>query len=127
MNIMFVYVNLICRQEMMLVHTIREGKILFGVFPLWLVILGMCIRVTCFIVYANILKFLLSCFKTRNIDCVYGNWLTNRFDGFTSTFQDKLFKGYNMEIHNQIFYTTLCSCVLSFTGENLICFWNLYC
>ncbi|GAB4824358.1 UDP-galactose/UDP-glucose transporter 5B [Ancistrocladus abbreviatus] len=38
------------------------------------------------------------------------------FDGFTSTFQDKLFKGYNMEIHNQIFYTTLCSCVLSFTG-----------
>ncbi|GAB2274308.1 UDP-galactose/UDP-glucose transporter 5B [Dionaea muscipula] len=38
------------------------------------------------------------------------------FDGFTSTFQDKLFQGYNMEIHNQIFYTTLCSCVLSFTG-----------
>ena len=44
------------------------------------------------------------------------NWLSHRFDGFTSTFQDKLFKGYNMEIHNQIFYTTLCSCVLSFTG-----------
>ncbi|XP_044504954.1 UDP-galactose/UDP-glucose transporter 5B-like [Mangifera indica] len=38
------------------------------------------------------------------------------FDGFTSTFQDKLFKGYDMEIHNQIFYTVLCSCVLSFTG-----------
>ncbi|CAI0451874.1 unnamed protein product, partial [Linum tenue] len=38
------------------------------------------------------------------------------FDGFTSTFQDKLFKGYEMEIHNQIFYTTLCSCFLSFTG-----------
>ncbi|KFK33968.1 hypothetical protein AALP_AA5G085100 [Arabis alpina] len=38
------------------------------------------------------------------------------FDGFTSTFQDKLFKGYNMEIHNQIFYTTLCSFILSFTG-----------
>ncbi|KAK4492034.1 hypothetical protein RD792_002824 [Penstemon davidsonii] len=38
------------------------------------------------------------------------------FDGFTSTFQDKLFKGYDMEIHNQIFYTTLCSCMLSFTG-----------
>ncbi|WVZ03086.1 hypothetical protein V8G54_023892 [Vigna mungo] len=37
-------------------------------------------------------------------------------DGFTSTFQDKMFKGYNMEIHNQIFYTTLCSCVLSLTG-----------
>ncbi|EEF31273.1 UDP-galactose/UDP-glucose transporter 5B [Ricinus communis] len=38
------------------------------------------------------------------------------FDGFTSTFQDKLFKGYDMEIHNQIFYTTVCSCILSFTG-----------
>ncbi|KAJ8543772.1 hypothetical protein K7X08_025390 [Anisodus acutangulus] len=38
------------------------------------------------------------------------------FDGFTSTFQDKLFKGYDMEIHNQIFYTTTCSCLLSFIG-----------
>ncbi|KAI3934099.1 hypothetical protein MKW92_025591 [Papaver armeniacum] len=38
------------------------------------------------------------------------------FDGFTSTFQDKLFKGYDMEIHNQIFYTTLCSCILSLSG-----------
>ncbi|XP_078436062.1 UDP-galactose/UDP-glucose transporter 5-like isoform X2 [Wolffia australiana] len=38
------------------------------------------------------------------------------FDGFTSTFQDKLFRGYDMEIHNQIFYTTICSCVLSSTG-----------
>ncbi|XP_006590996.1 UDP-galactose/UDP-glucose transporter 5B isoform X2 [Glycine max] len=37
-------------------------------------------------------------------------------DGFTSTFQDKMFKGYNMEIHNQIFYTTLSSCILSLTG-----------
>lgn len=39
------------------------------------------------------------------------------FDGFTSTFQDKLFRGYDMEIHNQIFYTTLCSCMLSFIGN----------
>ncbi|KAL5764263.1 hypothetical protein ACOSP7_016617 [Xanthoceras sorbifolium] len=38
------------------------------------------------------------------------------FDGFTSTFQDKLFKGYDMVIHNQIFYTALSSCVLSLTG-----------
>nr|CAD1841997.1 unnamed protein product [Ananas comosus var. bracteatus] len=38
------------------------------------------------------------------------------FDGFTSTFQDKLFKGYEMEIHNQIFYTTICSCLLSLSG-----------
>lgn len=38
------------------------------------------------------------------------------FDGFTSTFQDKLFKGYNMDIYNQIFYVTLCSSILSLTG-----------
>ncbi|XP_024395412.1 UDP-galactose/UDP-glucose transporter 5B [Physcomitrium patens] len=38
------------------------------------------------------------------------------FDGFTSTFQDKLFKGYNMEIYNQILYVTLCSCGLSIAG-----------
>lgn len=41
----------------------------------------------------------------------------SRFDGFTSTFQDKLFKGYDMEIHNQIFYTTMCSCLFSLTGN----------
>ena len=46
-------------------------------------------------------------------------YLFYSFDGFTSTFQDKLFKGYDMEIHNQIFYTTMCSCVLSLTGNCL--------
>ncbi|KAG9128813.1 hypothetical protein Leryth_009552 [Lithospermum erythrorhizon] len=40
-------------------------------------------------------------------------------DGFTSTFQDKLFKGYDMEIQTQIFYTTVCSCILSFIGLSL--------
>ncbi|KAJ3676510.1 hypothetical protein LUZ60_003922 [Juncus effusus] len=35
------------------------------------------------------------------------------FDGFTSTFQDKLFKGYDMEIQNQLFFTTTCSCLIS--------------
>lgn len=44
----------------------------------------------------------------------------DRFDGLTSTAQDKLFKGYDMEIHNQIFYTTLCSCFLSFTCEFVV-------
>ena len=38
------------------------------------------------------------------------------FDGFTSTFQDKLFKGYNMTTYNQILYTTLCSALLSLFG-----------
>lgn len=46
--------------------------------------------------------------------------VVDRFDGFTSTFQDKLFKGYDMEIHNQIFYTTSCSCILSLIGKLLI-------
>eukprot|EP00899_Mesostigma_viride_P022885 jgi/Mesvir1/3781/Mv08188-RA.1 len=35
------------------------------------------------------------------------------FDGFTSTFQDKLFKGYDMEVFNQILYVTLCSSFIS--------------
>ncbi|GFH18952.1 uncharacterized protein HaLaN_15831 [Haematococcus lacustris] len=35
------------------------------------------------------------------------------FDGFTSTFQDKLFKGYQMTTYNQILYTTICSSLLS--------------
>eukprot|EP00197_Chlamydomonas_leiostraca_P013869 CAMPEP_0202867492 /NCGR_PEP_ID=MMETSP1391-20130828/9464_1 /ASSEMBLY_ACC=CAM_ASM_000867 /TAXON_ID=1034604 /ORGANISM="Chlamydomonas leiostraca, Strain SAG 11-49" /LENGTH=389 /DNA_ID=CAMNT_0049547541 /DNA_START=127 /DNA_END=1296 /DNA_ORIENTATION=- len=38
------------------------------------------------------------------------------FDGFTSTFQDKLFKGYQMTTYNQILYTTLCSSALSMFG-----------
>ena len=39
------------------------------------------------------------------------------FDGFTSTFQDKLFKGYNMTTYNQMLYTTMCSSILSMLGE----------
>lgn len=38
------------------------------------------------------------------------------FDGFTSTFQDKLFKGYSMDIYNQVFYVTLCSSFISMIG-----------
>ena len=37
-------------------------------------------------------------------------------DGFTSTFQSKLFKGYQMTIYNQILYTTLFSAGLSLVG-----------
>ena len=36
------------------------------------------------------------------------------FDGFTSTFQDKLFKGYQMETYNQMLYVNGCSACLSF-------------
>ena len=52
------------------------------------------------------------------------SWMCS-FDGFTSTFQDKLFKGYGMEIHNQIFYTTMCSCLLSLTGNCLMTCTNM--
>ena len=39
------------------------------------------------------------------------------FDGFTSTFQDRMFKGYSMTIYNQILYVTMCSSALSMFGE----------
>ena len=35
------------------------------------------------------------------------------FDGFTSTFQEKLFSGYQMSIYNQMLYVNLCSAFLS--------------
>jgi solute carrier family 35 (adenosine 3'-phospho 5'-phosphosulfate transporter), member B2 len=38
------------------------------------------------------------------------------FDGFTSTWQDKMFKGYSMSIYNQILYVQLCSACVSFTS-----------
>ena len=40
------------------------------------------------------------------------------FDGFTSTFQDKLFRGYSMSSSNQILYTTLISSAIGFFGEH---------
>jgi solute carrier family 35 (adenosine 3'-phospho 5'-phosphosulfate transporter), member B2 len=39
------------------------------------------------------------------------------FDGFTSTFQDKLFKGYSMSTYNQSLYTTASAMVLSISGR----------
>eukprot|EP00241_Pyramimonas_parkeae_P006333 CAMPEP_0114252636 /NCGR_PEP_ID=MMETSP0058-20121206/15944_1 /TAXON_ID=36894 /ORGANISM="Pyramimonas parkeae, CCMP726" /LENGTH=390 /DNA_ID=CAMNT_0001366587 /DNA_START=36 /DNA_END=1208 /DNA_ORIENTATION=+ len=38
------------------------------------------------------------------------------FDGFTSTFQDKLFKGYMMETYNQMLYVNMCSALVSLFG-----------
>lgn len=54
--------------------------------------------------------------KAGKEDSLWGIFLMTgylSFDGFTSTFQDKLFKGYNMETFNQILYITLCSSALS--------------
>jgi solute carrier family 35 (adenosine 3'-phospho 5'-phosphosulfate transporter), member B2 len=38
------------------------------------------------------------------------------FDGFTSTWQDKMFKGYEMSIYNQILYVQLCSAFVSLSS-----------
>ena len=38
------------------------------------------------------------------------------FDGFTSTFQERLFKGYQMTIYNQILYVNLFSAIFSLFG-----------
>lgn len=38
------------------------------------------------------------------------------FDGFTSTFQERLFKGYQMSIYNQILYVNLFSALFSLVG-----------
>lgn len=35
------------------------------------------------------------------------------FDGFTSTFQEKLFAGYSMTIYNQMLYVNFCSAIMS--------------
>lgn len=35
------------------------------------------------------------------------------FDGFTSTFQEKLFGGYSMSIYNQMLYVNLCSSIMA--------------
>lgn len=56
----------------------------------------------------------------RNVDSTFWGVLLMLgylgFDGFTSTFQDKLFKGYNMETFNQILYVTICSSIISLLG-----------
>jgi hypothetical protein len=44
-----------------------------------------------------------------------GGYLTA--DGYTSTFQQKMFKGHKMSTYNQVLYTALCSIVLSSFGE----------
>lgn len=38
------------------------------------------------------------------------------FDGFTSTWQDRMFKGFQMSIYNQILYVQLCSAAFSFSS-----------
>ena len=43
-------------------------------------------------------------------------------DGFTSTFQDKLFRGYQMSAFNQMLYINALSSVISAVGARWMCF-----
>lgn len=54
--------------------------------------------------------------KASDSDSYYGLLLMLGylgFDGFTSTFQEKLFAGYQMTIYNQMLYVNLCSSMMS--------------
>jgi len=54
--------------------------------------------------------------KSKSNTTVYGMLLMLGylgFDGFTSTFQDKLFSGYQMETYNQMLYVTASSTLIS--------------
>ena len=41
------------------------------------------------------------------------------FDGFTSVFQEILFRGYKMSTYNQMLYVNLCSGILTLAGLSL--------
>ena len=43
------------------------------------------------------------------------------FDGFTSTFQDSLFKGFSMSTFNQMLYVNAFSSLVSLFGETVPC------
>eukprot|EP00898_Chlorokybus_atmophyticus_P003592 jgi/Chlat1/4233/Chrsp27S04249 len=45
-------------------------------------------------------------------------------DGFTSTFQDSLFKGYHTDVFNQVLYTSACSSAISLVGGVMLCWWG---
>jgi len=55
--------------------------------------------------------------RNEKSDSFYGLLLMGGYlfcDGFTSVFQEKLFKGYNMSTYNQMLYVNLCSAIISF-------------
>jgi hypothetical protein len=47
------------------------------------------------------------------------------FDGFTSTFQDRLFKGYSMSAYNQMLYVNMFSAAVSFCGAHFSTSWYM--
>jgi len=54
--------------------------------------------------------------RKQSDDSFYGLLLMGGYlfsDGFTSTFQEKLFKGYEMSTYNQMLYVNLCSGLIS--------------
>jgi len=55
-------------------------------------------------------------YSKQQTDTIYGLVLMGIYlfsDAFTSTFQEKLFHGYNMSTYNQMLYVNLCSALLS--------------
>ena len=80
--------------------------------------LGVTLGCTVFLLYGDqsTISSKASSKKTMAETSIYGLMLMLGylgFDGFTSTFQDKLFKGYQMETYNQMLYITGCSVLLS--------------
>jgi len=56
--------------------------------------------------------------KNDKSDSAYGLLLMGGYlfcDGFTSVFQERLFKGYSMSTYNQMLYVNLCSAAISFS------------
>lgn len=75
----------------------------------YLIAVGITIGATIFVLYGDITSG--SAKKARDTT-IMGMLLMLGylgFDGFTSTFQDKLFKGYQMETYNQMLYVNLFS------------------
>lgn len=88
---------------------LMSGKV-YG-FIDYAVAVAVAVGCTLFMVFGKI-----AAHKTSDSDSYYGLLLMLGylgFDGFTSTFQEKLFSGYSMSIYNQMLYVNLCSACMS--------------
>ena len=78
----------------------------------YLIALGITLGATIFVLYGDLTTDKHSSKKKASETTMMGMLLMLGylgFDGFTSTFQDKLFKGYQMETYNQMLYVNLFS------------------
>lgn len=89
---------------------LMSGKV-YGVVD-YAVAVAVALGCTLFMVFGKI-----AAHKASDSDSYYGLLLMLAylgFDGFTSTFQEKLFAGYSMSIYNQMLYVNMCSACMSF-------------